>query len=81
MKNKARDHDYDRLWNILIQTLESTIDLDENELDIDFSDALYGLLDATRNIIKDEEEAEACRNCQGVDLHLDESCPDCKRQA
>jgi len=55
MKNPEREYDYQRLWSILIQTLESTIGLDENELDVGFGDKLYGLLDATRVILKDEE--------------------------
>jgi len=70
MRNN-RDHDYEQLWNVLIDTLSSTIDLDENELDIAFSESLHNLIDATRDIIKDNEDTEACSDC-------DEVCPDCK---
>ena len=55
-KNPKREYDYQELWNVLIQTLEGTIEYDENELDVDFGDKLYGLLDATRVILKDEED-------------------------
>jgi hypothetical protein len=45
-------YDYDTLWNVLIDALGKTIDLDENEDDIKFNDKLHDLIDITREFVK-----------------------------
>ena len=45
------DYDYQTLWNTLINTLASTIEFDEKEDDVEFLEALHGLIDATRKKI------------------------------